>query len=87
MDNLQPLIIQSLELLLIGMGTVFIILVMLIFLINTVSKILRYYGFEDSPVEPRTTPSSTSSSATSSDQTPLIAVISAAVNAYRKRHS
>lgn len=85
MDHLQPLIIQSLELLLIGMGTVFIILVMLIFLINAVSKILQRYGFEDGPITPQSTPTQSSTSV-GADQTTLIAVISAAINTYRKRH-
>ncbi len=87
MDKLQPLILESLQLLLIGMGTVFLILVMLIFLITMVSRFLA--SFPDKEIKHDLTPRVASSSATLDDtsQTELIAVISAAINTFKKRHS
>ncbi len=80
MENLTPLIIESIELLLIGMGSVFTILTLLIFLITMSSKLLA--GFEDAPA-----PASRRSSAAKSpgDDQELIAVISAAINSFKNR--
>lgn len=85
MDNLQPLIIESAQLLLIGMGTVFIILILLIFLINFTSQILA--SFEDEPdgIHARAGHATAQPTVQSNDE--LIAVISTAVNTYKKRHS
>ena len=85
MEKLQPLIIESAQLMLTGMGTVFLILVMLIFLINFVSKILSRFELEESPVFTKQTVSSAKKSAETTDHE-LIAVISGAINKYRKNH-
>jgi oxaloacetate decarboxylase gamma subunit len=82
--NLQELIVQSLELLLIGMGTVFIILIMLIFLINVVSKLLPEETIEETV---HTARAANMTAAPTTDNKDLIAVISAAVSTYRKRHT
>ncbi len=85
MGHLQPLITESIQLMLIGMGTVFTILILLIFLINLVSRLLPE---EDVVTLP----------ASQSDRHPqpveggapndaeLIAVIGAAISRYRKAH-
>ena len=80
MENLTPLINESIELLFIGMGSVFTILTLLIFLITFASKLLS--GFADpEPVSRR--PAAAKSPG---DDQELIAVISAAINSYKKRH-
>jgi len=85
MDNLKPLIIESAQLLLIGMGTVFIILVMLIFLINLTSKLL--VNFADEPDQLHARGGHATAQQTAQTNNELIAVISTAIKAYRKRHN
>jgi oxaloacetate decarboxylase gamma subunit len=84
MENLQQLIIDSLELLLLGMGTVFIILTMLIFLITLVSKLVANYP-DQPPGGLVRKPVTVTSNRNASSEAELIAVISAAVAAYRRR--
>ena len=79
MENLTPLIIESIELLLIGMGSVFTILTLLIFLITLSSKMLA--GFEDAPPPQR----KASAAKSPGDDQELIAVISAAINSFKNR--
>lgn len=86
MDNLQPLINESAQLMLIGMGTVFIILVMLIFLITLVSKTLARFNFVDEPETTRAAFGVPRKTAPNTDNE-LIAVISSAIKAYKNRHS
>lgn len=86
MDNLESLIIQSAELMLIGMGTVFIILTMLIFLISLVSRLLPE---EDQPMAVGNQPNSQIAQTTptqKNNQTELVAVISSAIKAFKKNH-
>jgi oxaloacetate decarboxylase (Na+ extruding) subunit gamma len=83
MDTLQSLIIQSVQLLFIGMGTVFIILGLLIFLISLVSKLLPEEIVEHHFAAPKTS----NSISTRTDNKELIAVISTAVSTFRKRNS
>ncbi len=85
MDELQPLIIASAQLMLIGMGTVFVILIMLIFLISLVSKLLPNEEYQ--PLTPNS-PASTRTSTTSlvGQDAELVAVISAAIKLYKQRH-
>ena len=88
MDQLQPLILESLQLLLLGMGTVFVILVLLIVLITLVSRMFADYQDEplhDGVRRPGSVHASSIPSADTQDQ--VIAVISAAVSAYRHRHT
>lgn len=85
MNHLQPLIIESVQLMLTGMGTVFLILIMLIFLINFVSKMLSSFDLDDSPVKSDQAVSITENSAKIADHE-HIAVISAAISTYRKNH-
>ena len=88
MNDLQPLIVESAQLMLIGMGSVFIILTLLIFLITLVSKLLAKFNPEDtsgiSQPAYALARKSTSNPATDNE---LIAVISSAIASYRKRQS
>jgi oxaloacetate decarboxylase gamma subunit len=85
MEKLQPLILQSLELLVIGMGTVFIILGLLIFLINMVAKLVIAMKLEEEAAHfPSTTGAARPLDSTQDDE--LVAVISSAVTRYRKQH-
>ena len=83
MEQLQPLIAESAQLLLIGMGTVFVILVMMIFLINLMSKWLPEEVIEIQAHEQRGTPTTQRPAA---DQNEIIAAISTAINSYRNKH-
>ncbi|MCK4707687.1 MAG: OadG family protein [Gammaproteobacteria bacterium] len=85
MDKLQPLIIESAQLMLIGMGTVFIILILLIFMINLVSKLLMLFKLEGEQETIRTAFGVAGKKPASSDQQ-LIAVISSAISSYKKQH-
>jgi oxaloacetate decarboxylase gamma subunit len=81
--DLQLLIAESAQLLVIGMGTVFIILIMLIFLINMVSRILPEEVVE--PLQPVARRGSTAKPA-AGNNSELVAVVSAAVRSYKNRH-
>ena len=87
MDQLQPLIVESFQLLLLGMGTVFIILTMLIFLISFSSKLLARYEDEPPHVSAPVKTQAPVNQAAASDDSQLVAVISSAISAYKKRHS
>jgi oxaloacetate decarboxylase (Na+ extruding) subunit gamma len=83
MDNVQSLMIDSVQLLFIGMGTVFVILGLLIFLISLVSKILP----EEIVDHHFNTPNTARPVTAKADNKELIAVIGMAINAFRKRNS
>ena len=78
MGSVNDLINQSLQLMLIGMGSVFVILISLIFLITAVSNLLSRFVQDEgpSPARPAVT--------TQPDQE-LVAVISSAVNQFRRK--
>ena len=84
MDNLQPLIIESLELLFIGMGTVFIILALLILLITLTSKLL--VNFADEPDQLHALGGHATSHQAGQTNTEIIAVISSAIKTYKNSH-
>ena len=86
MENLQPLINESVQLLLIGMGTVFIILTMLIFLISFSSKLLSRYE-EEAPFLSAPVKTQPAEPVATSDDNQLVAVISSAIRAYKNKHS
>ncbi len=85
MEKLQPLILQSIELLVIGMGTVFVILGLLIFLINLVTRILSHLKLEEEPASFGATASALRQPPRAQDGE-LVAVISSAIARYRKEH-
>jgi sodium pump decarboxylase gamma subunit len=82
MDNIQTLMIESVQLLFIGMGTVFIILGILIFLISSISKILPEEVVEHHFAQPIRAGNTNNQT----DNKELIAVISTAINAFKKRN-
>lgn len=85
MQSLTPLILESLQLLVLGMGTVFIILILLIALITLVSKFSSNY--EDDPLQQvKRGPTSVRAQTAPNSQGELVAVISAAIKAYRQHH-
>ena len=87
MNSLQPLIIASAELLFIGMGTVFIILILLIFLITLISKTLTRFNLVDPPQPPtRRSVQAAKTNAAATSNNELIAVISSAIKAHKKKH-
>lgn len=65
------------EITLIGMGTVFVLLALLVVIMRAMSKFAHLVG--GPPDEPLTTPAA-------QDNTRLTAAISAAIHAYRARH-
>ncbi len=85
MDQLQPLIVESFQLLLLGMGTVFIILTMLIFLISFSSKLLARYEDEPPHVSAPVKSQVAVNQDTAANDGQLVAVISSAISAYKKR--
>ncbi len=81
--HLQDLITQSVELMFIGMGAVFSILVLLITLISLISRLVQRYAAEEAPLPParRQRPAAGDSDAET------IAVIGAAIRAWRQKQS
>jgi len=85
MEKLQPLILQSIELLVIGMGTVFVILGLLIFLINLVTRVLSSLQLEEEPSHFGASASTLQPVAKTADGE-LVAVITSAIARYRKQY-
>lgn len=84
MENLNNLIFESLQLLLLGMGSVVFILVMLILLITLVSKLVTNY--QDDLSSHSAEKFGHKAHTTLPQQEELIAVISSAIKAFKKRH-
>ena len=76
---MDDLINSGLTITAIGMSVVFVLLTLLVWIIKGMSAIARF--FEGEPEAPRVTPAST----TEPEDEELIAVLSAAVSAYRHR--
>ncbi len=83
--HLQDLITQSVELMFIGMGAVFSILVLLISLISLVSRLVQRYAAEEAP-DYRSRGTATARSEPGKDEE-TIAVIGAAIRAWRQKNS
>lgn len=80
----ENLLQQGVELMIYGMGTVFVFLVVLIVLTTVMSNIVMYFSADVSePIMPATR-AITGNSNNSDEQ--LLAVITAAVHKYRSRH-
>ena len=77
----EELLQQGVQLMLYGMGTVFVFLSILVFGTSLMSAIIARFNDEDPTVvgEPPPSPSTT-------DNNQLLAAISAAIHAYRSRH-
>ena len=79
----DPLMEQGIELMLYGMGTVFVFLTLLVLVTTLMSALFERFGTPD-PV-PAATPAARPVSPAADDKQ-LIAVISAAIHKYRSRH-
>jgi oxaloacetate decarboxylase gamma subunit len=86
MEQLLPLITQSLQLLLLGMGTVFVILILLIFVITMTSKYLSKFADEPEHTTISAMTNPLQNDAGAPDQSQLVAVVSAAISAYKRNH-
>jgi sodium pump decarboxylase gamma subunit len=75
--NIDQLFAQSLQLLGLGMGSVFVILILLIGIISTISKLVPKETFVD--------PSAKASSAPAKVNTQHIAAIQAAIHKFRNK--
>ncbi len=87
--NMQQLITQSAELMFIGMGAVFIILALLISVITLVSRLVQRYAPEEPagyPQSPVSKPAGSEVRPGGNDE-PIIAVIGAAIHAWRRKQS
>jgi oxaloacetate decarboxylase gamma subunit len=82
--HLQDLITQSVELMFIGMGAVFSILVLLITLITLISRLVQRYAAEEAAHPPPARAQRSQGDAGSSEAE-TIAVIGAAIRAWRQR--
>ena len=79
---ITDLIIQGFELMILGMGIVFIFLMILVFALSLMSKIAFYFDKDDEFAVQET-----AQPAVKPENTALIAVISAAVARYRSSHT
>jgi oxaloacetate decarboxylase gamma subunit len=79
---ITDLILQGLQLMLLGMGVVFIFLMILVVALSLMSKIALYFDKED-----ELTSSENIKPAIKPGNTALVAVISAAVSRYRSIHN
>ena len=83
MATQDSLVQQGVELMLYGMGTVFVFLVLLIIVTSLMSSLLQRFVKPDAVAV--TAPTTVGGTADGNDEQ-LIAVISAAVHRYRSRH-
>ena len=79
---ITDLILQGFQLMLLGMGVVFIFLMILVFALSLMSKIAFHFDKGD-----ELTAHETSKPVIKPENTALIAVISAAVSRYRSTHN
>ncbi len=82
--HLQDLITQSVELMFIGMGAVFSILVLLIALISLISRLVQRYATEEAPLAPATRRPRPAAGDDDNDAE-TIAAIGAAIRAWRQK--
>lgn len=80
----ETLLQQGVELMVFGMGTVFVFLAILVVVTTTMSSLLQRF-LPAKPVEPAVTRTPAPAPALTDDQQ-LMAVLSAAVHKYRSRH-
>lgn len=78
----ESLLQQGVELMIYGMGTVFVFLAILVFITTLMSTLIqRFFPEKEAPVVP-----TTQAPVASQKDEQLVAVISAAVHKYRSRH-
>ena len=80
----SDLLVNGLELMLLGMGIVFTFLIVLVFALNLMSKISSYFDTVEETQISEPPPAQTQKKP---DNTALIAVISAAISRYRSAHN
>lgn len=76
----HSLIQQGVDLMVFGMGTVFVFLAVLVVATNLMSRLVQRFDKPEPPV-----PAGSVGEAAAADDTQLVAVISAAINKYRSR--
>lgn len=81
-NNISALLLEAANLLVIGMGVVFIFLTILIFLIKFMSSIVGKSA--PAPATPATSPNITRNTGKSAQDKKVVAAISAAVHQYRQ---
>lgn len=81
--TMSDLLWEGLNLMAIGMGAVFVFLVLLIFATNLMSSVINRYFPE--PELPAVVPSHTGDQPAAVEQTQLLAVITAAIHKHRAR--
>lgn len=81
----STLIDQALELLVFGMGTVFIFLIMLVIAVNLMSRFIQTFFPE--PLAPESHPPFAESNQDEIPNTQTLAVIQAAIHQHRAKHS
>ena len=80
-DGLDPLVLAGLELMLVGMGTVFVFLTLLVFMVTLMSAMVSRFVTTQDPVS-TSVPHNNASAAI---PTAHVAAIAAAVEQHRKR--
>ena len=83
MDDLTA---RAIDLLMVGMGTVFSFLALLIFVTMLMSKLVALYTARQTLNNPPSTSDEPQSSSSTAIDGQLVAVITAAVHKYRSRH-
>ena len=85
METSAVLLQQGVELMLFGMGTVFVFLALLVACTSLMSALLRKYLPEEIPPVPPKSRQSGAKAATASPDAKTLAVIGAAIHQHRKR--
>ncbi len=81
--SVADLLLEGVKLMVLGMGTVFMFLMLLVVAMTGMSRLARILGPEETPVVPAT---QTATGSGPREDKELVAVISAAVRHYRARH-
>ncbi|MGB0713875.1 MAG: OadG family protein [Gammaproteobacteria bacterium] len=82
---IEELLIKAVELMILGMGSVFIILTLMVGLILATSRILGTW-FPEEPVATGAAPRPAAAKGAEQDDSELVAVIQAAIHRYRASH-
>lgn len=85
---LEPnnLINEGLNLMMFGMGFVFVFLTLLVFATGLMSRLVTKYIPEPAPVAPKSRKAAAVAAPAAADDSQLVAVLSAAIKQYRSRH-
>lgn len=83
---MSELLLEGVEIMLIGMGTVFVFLGLLVIATSTMSRLITQMQGEPEPVAQRAAPAATNN-ANGVEDPALLAAISAAVHQFRRKHN